>query len=202
MLHVRSLTRAAGLISTAALALTLVAAPAFAADHDESYWYATGDRSLPDGQLWVNSAGECWQSAYPDGPNDLPPCGVEKPAEVAEVPEEFTVRLNFAFDKDEMRDVVNRDEVARLDDYIANVKATTTLEYLTVIGHTDAVGSDAYNERLGMRRAVTVRNYLIAQGLAEEQIAAPQSMGERKMLPSYPPDALEQRRVRIMSRAD
>ncbi len=201
MFHLPSLTRAAGLLSTSALALTLVATPTFAAD-EESYWYATGDRSLPDGQLWVNSAGECWQSAYPDGPTDLPPCGVEKPVEVAEVPEEFTVRLNFAFDKYEMQDVVNRDEVARLDNYIANVKATTAQEYLTVIGHTDAVGSDAYNDRLGMRRAVTVRDYLIAQGLPEDHIAPPQSMGERKMLPNYPPDALEQRRVRIMSRAD
>ena len=92
MLHTNPMTRAAGLATSAALALALAALPAAAMDDDESYWYAKGDQSLPDGQLWANSYGECWESAYPDGPTNLPPCDLV-------VPEEFTLRLNFEFDK-------------------------------------------------------------------------------------------------------
>jgi len=192
--------RAAGLFSSAALALALVAAPALANEKKadkESYWFASGDTKTKEGQLWATSYGECWQSAYPDGPTNLPPCQrtVAKPP--ATVPAEFTVRLNFEFDKYDMNNVVNRDELARLDDYISNVKATPERERLTVIGHTDAVGSHAYNDRLGMNRARSVRNYLIQKGISEGDIAPPQSRGKRDLLPDFPPDSVQQRRVRI-----
>lgn len=36
---------------------------------------------------------------------------------------------------------------------------------IDVIGHTDSVGSDAYNQRLSVRRAAVVRNYLVRQGV-------------------------------------
>ncbi|WPL19138.1 Outer membrane protein II* [Thiorhodovibrio winogradskyi] len=193
MFHMTQLTRTAG---AAALALSLTALPAIAMDKEETYWYAKGDVSLPDGQLWANSYGECWQSAYPDGPTNLPPC------DDVVVPEEFTLRLNFEFDKYHMANVVNRDEVARLDDYIANVKATPAQEYLTVVGHTDVVGSQAYNYGLGMRRATAVRNHMIDQGLPASSIAPAESRGKLELLPEYPADSVMQRRVVIHSQAN
>ncbi|MBK5967707.1 MULTISPECIES: OmpA family protein [Thiorhodovibrio] len=194
MFQMNQLTRVAGLATSAALALSLTAMPASAMD-DESYWYAKGDQSLPDGQLWANSYGECWQSAYPDGPTNLPPCDLV-------VPEEFTLRLNFEFDKYRMENVVNREEVARLDDYIADVKASPADEYLTVVGHTDSVGSQAYNYGLGMRRATTVRDYMINQGLPASRIGPAESRGKLEMLPEYPTDSVMQRRVVIHSRGE
>jgi OOP family OmpA-OmpF porin len=177
-----------------ALTSALITTPATALE-EESYWYAKGDFEATNGQLWATQDGQCWQSAYPDGPTNLPPCVT------AVVPEEFTVRLNFEFNKFGMENVVNRDELARLDDYIGNVKATPAEEYLTVIGHTDVVGSDAYNYNLGMNRAQSVRNYMVAQGIAADHIAPAQSRGEQEMLPGYPPDSVYQRRVRITSEA-
>ena len=67
-------------MAAAALALA-VSAPSADQHLDETYWYASGDPSVPDGQLWVNSYGECWQSAAPDGPTNLPPCHVVIPEE-------------------------------------------------------------------------------------------------------------------------
>lgn len=201
-----TMTQVVGLASSAALALTLVAAPAMANEKKtdkESYWFAVGDAKSKEGRLWATNYGECWESAYPDGPTNLPPCvkaeakKEEPKPEPRPVPAEFTVRLNFEFDKFDMKNVVNRDELARLDDYIDNVKATPARERLTVIGHTDAVGSHAYNDRLGMNRARAVRNYLIKKGIPEQDIAPPQSRGKRELLPEYPPKALEQRRVKI-----
>jgi outer membrane protein OmpA-like peptidoglycan-associated protein len=39
-------------------------------------------------------------------------------------------------------------------------------------GHTDNVGDDAYNQRLSESRADTVRNFLIAEGVASSRITA------------------------------
>jgi OmpA-OmpF porin, OOP family len=187
--------RAAALVLSTTLALGLTTA--IAADFEESYWYASGDPTVPDGQLWVNSAGECWQSAYPDGPTNLPPCVA------AVVPEEFTLRLNFEFDKYVVPDnVVNPDELARLDQYIADVKATPADEYLTVVGHTDIKGSEAYNYTLGMNRATSVRDYMIREGISPDRIAPPESRGKLDMLPDFAPDSVFQRRVVIRSQVD
>jgi outer membrane protein OmpA-like peptidoglycan-associated protein len=43
---------------------------------------------------------------------------------------------------------------------------------LDVEGHTDAVGSDEYNQKLSEARANTVRDYLVAQGLRADSVAA------------------------------
>jgi len=182
--------RAAALVLTTTLALGLSTANAAALE--ESYWYASGDPTVPDGQLWVNSAGECWQSAYPDGPTNLPPCNVEP------VPESVTVRLDFEFDKYLVPDnVVNPEELAKIDDYIAKVQATPEQEYVTIVGHTDAKGSDEYNMALGMRRADAVRDYFIAQGYPVENLAPAVSEGKRDMLPDIDPFSVLQRRVVI-----
>lgn len=47
-----------------------------------------------------------------------------------------------------------------------------------VFGHTDAVGSAAYNKRLGLRRARAVVNYLISQGVSRARLQAVVSYGE------------------------
>lgn len=42
---------------------------------------------------------------------------------------------------------------------------------LTIAGYTDDIGSDAYNDRLGMRRAEAVRDYLVAEGIPADLIS-------------------------------
>lgn len=161
-------------------------APAMAvADMMEHFWSAAEPKTA-----WVTRYGECWQSA--GGPSDLAPC-----VEEVVIPEEFVVRLNFEFDKYQLENIVNDDELRRLDDYIADLKSTPVKESLTVVGHTDAKGSHEYNEKLGQRRANTVRDYLISRGVSAASIGPAKSMGERDMLPDYSPYALEQRRVMI-----
>jgi OOP family OmpA-OmpF porin len=182
-------SRFTALACSAALAFSL--SSAFADVQEESYWYAKGDPTVPDGQLWTTSYGECWQSAYPDGPNNLPPCQVI-------VPESITVALNFEFDKYQVPEtVVNREVLREIDDYIAKVQATPAEEYVTIVGHTDAKGSDAYNMQLGYNRAEAVRNYFIAQGYPERNLAPVESLGKRDLLPDIDPFSVEQRRVVI-----
>jgi outer membrane protein OmpA-like peptidoglycan-associated protein len=44
-------------------------------------------------------------------------------------------------------------------------------------GHTDPRASAAYNQALGMRRAIAARNYLLRQGIAPERLTI-RSLGE------------------------
>jgi outer membrane protein OmpA-like peptidoglycan-associated protein len=43
---------------------------------------------------------------------------------------------------------------------------------IEVEGHTDSVGSDAYNQRLSEQRAESVRDYLLSQGLKGDILTA------------------------------
>ncbi|RKT43061.1 OmpA family protein [Thiocapsa rosea] len=181
-------SRLAALAAPLAMAVTLAAPLSVQADYNyEHFWSAQ-----PVGTAWVTSYGECWQSLH--GPNDLEPC-----VKAAIVPKEFTVRLNFEFDKYEMANVVNDAELQRLDDYIAQVKATPVREEISLVGHTDAKGSDEYNMALGMRRAESVRNYMISKGIPASDIVSVTSEGKRNMLPEYDIFSVQQRRVRILA---
>lgn len=51
-----------------------------------------------------------------------------------------------------------------------------------VYGHTDKVGSNAYNKRLGLRRAQTVVSYLVRQGIGRHRLEAMVSFGETQPL--------------------
>jgi OOP family OmpA-OmpF porin len=171
-----------------AMAIALAAPLSTQADYEnEHFWSAQ-----PTGTAWVSGSGECWQSLQ--GPGDLEPC-----AAPAVVPKEFTVRLNFEFDKYEIQNVVNDSELQRLDDYIAQVKATPVREEISLVGHTDAKGSDEYNMALGMRRAESVRDYMVSKGIPESDIVSVISEGKRNMLPDFDIFSVEQRRVRVLA---
>ncbi|SHG56517.1 OmpA family protein [Cognatishimia maritima] len=51
-----------------------------------------------------------------------------------------------------------------------------------VYGHTDAVGSQAYNKRLGLRRAQAAVAYLVSQGISRNRLEAVVSFGETQPL--------------------
>ena len=57
-------------------------------------------------------------------------------------------------------------------------------------GHTDNIGSEAYNMELSMERAVRVRQALIDKGIAEERLSA---KGYGATNPLYPNDTDEHR---------
>ncbi|EGV18435.1 OmpA family protein [Thiocapsa marina] len=180
-------SRLAALAAPLAMAVTMAAPLSVQADYNYDHFWS----AQPEGTAWVTSYGECWQSLH--GPDNLEPCVEEV------VPKEFIVRLNFEFDKYELQNIVNDDELRRLDDYIAQVKATDTREEISLVGHTDAKGSDEYNMALGMRRAETVREYMISKGISPSDIVSVTSMGKREMLPDYDIFSVQQRRVKILA---
>jgi outer membrane protein OmpA-like peptidoglycan-associated protein len=53
-------------------------------------------------------------------------------------------------------------------------------QVVMVAGHTDATGSDTYNQRLSTARAEAIRTYLVSQGVAPDRI---QAVGEGEARP-------------------
>ena len=94
-------------------------------------------------------------------------------------------RLNFDFDKSVVK--------PQYFELLRNVKdyAEQNDFRLTIIGHTDSKGTDAYNMALGMRRAIAVRDKLIEFGLDPARILGVESRGESE--PIAPNDTAEGR---------
>ena len=94
-------------------------------------------------------------------------------------------RLNFDFDKSVVK--------PQYFELLRNVKDYVEQNdfRLTIIGHTDSKGTDAYNMALGMRRAIAVRDKLLEFGLDPARIVGVESRGESQ--PIAPNDTDEGR---------
>ena len=83
----------------------------------------------------------------------------------------------FDFDRDEIRS----DMAPRLDQQASWLLAYPDVE-VDLAGHTDAVGANAYNQDLGLRRANAVRDYLVARGIAPDRMRSVISFGEDDLM--------------------
>ena len=100
-----------------------------------------------------------------------------------------------------MQEVLRPLDVDRVDGILLDLgMSSPQLEgrKFTVIGHTDAKGSDVYNKALSDRRAAAVRAYLMNNGVAASRLKA-MGKGESQLLNSDEPDAAENRRVEIQA---
>ncbi len=70
--------------------------------------------------------------------------------------------IQFEFDKA----VIRPQSYPILDDVAAIIKANPGIKRVMIEGHTDSIGSDAYNMKLSERRANSVRQYLTNKGIA------------------------------------
>lgn len=86
--------------------------------------------------------------------------------------EQVPTMVNFDFDSSALDDTA-RGILRRQADWIKQFPEVR----FRVYGHTDLVGSAAYNEALGKRRADAVVNYLVSQGISRSRLEALVSKG-------------------------
>ncbi len=76
-----------------------------------------------------------------------------------------TIALYFGFDEDEINPRTRRQL-----EIVASILKSDRVKKLTLSGHTDAKGTDQYNQGLSVRRAEVVRDFLLASGVSAGQV--------------------------------
>ena len=143
------------------------------------------------GIVWKNGTNEyCWRNANwtpataapgCDGaiaapaPAAAAPAAAPAPAAAAPAPAapqpavatKVTYAADAFFDFD--KSVLKPEGKAKLDDLVSKVKGIN-LEVIIAVGHTDSVGSDAYNQKLSVRRSEAVKAYLVSKGIEKNRV--------------------------------
>lgn len=183
----KKLNKVAMLIATAAMAS---AAGAQTVDN----W-----RDASSSLVWKNGTNElCWRDANwtpataaqgCDGAivpqaqaqaAQMPPAAAPAPAKapavtpapaVVPAPAPAATKVTYAADAffDFDKAVLKPEGKAKLDDLASKVKGIN-LEVVIAVGHTDSKGTDAYNQKLSVRRAEAVKAYLVSKGIESNRV--------------------------------
>ena len=147
--------------------------------------------------VWKNGTNElCWRDAFwtpataapgCDGaivPVVAAPAAPAAPAPVVVAPAPAPVvappvvvappaatKVTYAADAffDFNKSVIKPEGKAKLDDLVGKIK-DINLEVIIAVGHTDSVGSDAYNQKLSVRRSEAVKAYLVSKGIEKNRV--------------------------------
>lgn len=98
--------------------------------------------------------------------------------------------INFAFDSA----VLSEEARAILREQAAFIRHFPEVRF-AVYGHTDLVGSQAYNYQLGLRRARAAVNYIVSQGVDRSRLEALVSFGETRPVVSTTEREVRNRRT-------
>jgi OOP family OmpA-OmpF porin len=160
------------------------------------------DANNPSGLCWrgafwdpTNAQVGCDQDLIPKPPPPPPPpapvvvppppprAPAPAPAPVPVAPpkvvsEKVTYAADAFFDFDKA--TLKPEGKAKLDELASKIKSFT-LEVVIAVGHTDSVGSDAYNQKLSLRRAEAVKAYLVSKGIEANRVYT-EGKGEKQPL--------------------
>jgi OOP family OmpA-OmpF porin len=172
----KNLKNLAAFVATAALATAAVAQTV------DNWRNGTGEL------VWKNGTNEhCWRDANWTPATAAAGCGaaVVAPkatpvAPVVAAASKVTYAADALFDFD--KSVVKPAGKAKLDDLVSKVKGIN-LEVIIAVGHTDSIGSDAYNQKLSVRRAEAVKAYLVSKGIEKNRIYT-EGKGEKQPVAS------------------
>jgi OmpA-OmpF porin, OOP family len=146
--------------------------------------------------VWKNGTNElCWRDAFWTPATAFPGCDgaiavaapatpapavaaapaparpASAPAAAPVAPATVATKVTYAADAffDFNKSVVKAEGKAKLDDLIGKMK-DINLEVIIAVGHTDSVGSDAYNQKLSVRRSEAVKAYLVSKGIEKNRV--------------------------------
>jgi OOP family OmpA-OmpF porin len=104
-------------------------------------------------------------AAAPAAPAPAPKAAAPAQPPAAATKVTYAADAFFDFDKSALK----AEGKAKLDDLVGKVKGIN-LEVIIAVGHTDSVGSDAYNQKLSVRRAESVKAYLVSKGIEKNRV--------------------------------
>jgi OOP family OmpA-OmpF porin len=172
-------------LNRVAIAIAAVALATIAGAQEVHNWKSSA------GDVWKNSVGQCWRDsswtpataavgcdgaivAPPPAPAPAPvaapapaPKPAPAPAPAPAVASKVTYAADAFFDFDKA--VLKPEGKAKLDDLVGKVKGIN-LEVIIAVGHTDSVGTDAYNQKLSIKRSEAVKAYLVSKGIEKSRV--------------------------------
>lgn len=107
-------------------------------------------------------------------------CKVEsKPLQAKTIAVNLSADTLFVFDGGADQDLLaaGRQKILDVTDKIKN--QFVTVSHISLVGHTDRLGGERYNQNLAQKRAETVRNILVENGISKEIISV-SSQGEHQ----------------------
>lgn len=139
--------------------------------------------------VWKNGTNElCWRNNFWTPATAAPGCdgaiapaaapaaaaaapAAARPAAAAPVAPPAATKVTYAADAffDFNKSVIKPEGKAKLDDLVGKIK-DINLEVIIAVGHTDSVGSDAYNQKLSVRRSEAVKAYLVSKGIEKNRV--------------------------------
>ena len=197
-------------IVTGAAAATLWST-AFGQANPQNSGYVLFGYGKPDNNIWRSGSygGKpgvndtlCWRTGYwtpamaivecdpdlvpkpppPPAPAVVPPPPPPPPAPPpAPQIQKITLASKALFDFDKA--ILKPEGKAAIDsEVLARLKEVNKLELVLVTGHTDPIGTQAYNQKLSERRADAVRDYLVSKGVPKDKIET-LGMGKTQPVP-------------------
>ncbi len=193
----KKLNKVAMLFASVALAAPVAS---FAAAHGGMAPKSVDNWRASDGTVWKNGTNElCWRNSSwtpatadekcdgalkppappPPAPAPMaPPAPAPAPARPpapapapvvppAPVSEKVTFAADAFFDFNKA--VLKPEAQAKLADLVDKTQGVN-LEVIIAVGHTDSVGSDAYNNKLSVARADAVKNFLVSKGVEKNRV--------------------------------
>ncbi len=155
----------------------------------------------PFGDVWMNGTNElCWRDNFWTpatgiaGCDGVPVAQAEAPV-VAPTATKVVINADTFFDFDKS---TLKPEGRQVLDQIASQVQGINLETLIAIGNTDSIGTEEYNMGLSIRRADSVKDYLVSKGVPADRIYT-EGKGELNPIASNATAAgrAENRRVEI-----
>jgi len=145
---------------------------------------------LAAGYCWAHGDGDEDGDGVPDSRDKCPgtPRGVQVDAngcppppvveEVVVVKEEVIVIRDVRFEFNSAK--LTASDKERLNTISTRLKNEAPTAKLSVTGHTDSVGRDAYNQKLSEQRAQSVTDYLVSTGVPQASFVSVQGAGETR----------------------
>lgn len=132
---------------------------------------AAGDAYLKDAGGTPVTSGDRVCVHGMDWNASMPPC-----PEPTVVVDDETVKIVFALDDSEFfgsdRATLNESSRRDLSRLVAALKSADGVHAILVTGHADRIGPEPYNEQLALKRANSVKAYLVANGIPDGKIVA------------------------------
>lgn len=143
-----------------------------------------------DGQQWKNGTNElCWRNNFWTPATAAAGCDgalVAQPKAPKPEPQQQAVTSKVTYAADTFFDfdkyVLKPAGRAALDDLVAKIQGVN-VETIISTGHTDSIGTYAYNQRLSLRRANAVKAYLVSKGVPADLIVV-EGKGEKQPVAS------------------